>query len=1004
MSNLFIFKMLENKIKKNPYLGYLQNYIIKTCCFCEELDESSLAHCHDCGLYFCNNLCKEESHIVSHLKQCKHSHISTDLFSKDKLKCESCEKDNIFELKFLKISEKEYSFLCKECSKYQILYSNIIENNKINNEILRDPMIPPVANFEALIYTMNIDIKKWVKLQESGIPPSSISYLNKKEYSQQLITLITEEIETIKYENSKSPLLTFDLEFDYQEDNQCFITVKNPIFKLFEKNKLDIFKNDNLIIEEAKVRFKTNDSAILFCRNVKYHFENGKYQLQLKESVKNYERMIAGLIKLGGKKNLMNQSIMKMLLGQVQDLSINIREKNVKQISLIPKLLQERIKMNVCQEQAIKNALMYHLSIVIGPPGSGKTFLLVNLVYNIHKGSTEKILICAQTNQAIDNIIKLLKKFDFSKFVRVLSPAKELSEDLDTTNSVNKLVIEKINKNPKKYQELIKLIDKKERNGILSEKDYKRYKEKMSDVEDEIIEDADIVLSTLNNSADERLKNYNFSYVLIDEAAQALEADTLLPLIHQAQMVVLIGDDKQLGPVIHSERAEAAGLSISLFQRLHLLYQNAPFITLLNEQYRMNEKLYEFPNRKFYENKMITRVRVLPDENIIQNIPWPKKDFPSFFYKVSGYEEEENNSYINKDEVFSVFQCVNKLIENKVELKNIGVLTFYSAQKQRFYEKFYTKEQYQELKIDTVDGFQGMEMDYIIISTVRSNPYGKLGFLKSEKRLNVSLTRARKGLILVGNPNCLAQRPGVFRDLISFYCSNGLIVDDPFKNCKIIKREEIFDKDLLDNEEEYDEIIEEIKERNYNGLRKIKVIKKIKNEKPAPSIAINPQNLGRDNQNQNKQNPSIPINQQNQKKDNHNQNKQIKNINNNKIEENNKNNNKEKNKKKEEKEVKVEQIKQKKKKKAKKIEENEEEKKEEEEKEELKKKGNKKWKIKNLYNKKKNQEEKQEEKKKNVNIEEEKNEEEIHSGKKGRKNQAKQKNEKQGKKKKNDKK
>ena len=163
---------------------------------------------------------------------------------------------------------------------------------------------------------MNIDIKKWVKLQESGIPPSSISYRNKKEYSQQLITLINEEIETIKYENSKSPLLTFDLEFDYQEDNQFFITVKNPIFKLFEKNKLDIFKNDILIIEGAKVRFKTNDSAILFCRNVKYHFENGKYQIQLKESVQNYERMIAGLIKFG-KKNLMNQSIMQMLLGQV---------------------------------------------------------------------------------------------------------------------------------------------------------------------------------------------------------------------------------------------------------------------------------------------------------------------------------------------------------------------------------------------------------------------------------------------------------------------------------------------------------------------------------------------------------------------------------------------------------------------------------------------------------------------------------------------------------------
>lgn len=257
--------MLDNKIKNNPYIGYLQNYM-KTCCFCEELDESSLAQCHDCGLYFCNNICKEESHIVSHLKQCKHSHISTDLFSKDKLKCESCEKDNIFELKFLKINENEYSFLCKECSKYQILYSNIIENNRVSNEILRDPMIPPVANFEALIYKMNIDIKKLLKLQESGIPPSSINYSDKKKYSQQLITLINEEIETIKYENSKSPLMPFDLEFDYQEDNQCFITVKNPTFKLFEKNKLDIFKNDILIIEGAKVRFKTNDSAILFCK------------------------------------------------------------------------------------------------------------------------------------------------------------------------------------------------------------------------------------------------------------------------------------------------------------------------------------------------------------------------------------------------------------------------------------------------------------------------------------------------------------------------------------------------------------------------------------------------------------------------------------------------------------------------------------------------------------------------------------------------------------------
>lgn len=983
--------MQDNKIKNNPFIDYLQNYNIKCCCFCKELDENSLALCNDCGFYFCNNTCKEESHLVSHLKQCKHFQISTDLFPKYKLKCEVCDKNNIFDLKFLKINENEYSFLCKKCSEGKILYSNVIENNKVSTEILKDPMVPPVANFESLIIQMNIDIKKWLKLKRAGILPSSISYSHKKEYSRQLKSLINEEIETIKLENMNSPKLIFDLEFDYQDNNQCFIAVKNPNYKLLEKNEVDIFINDILIIEGAKVRFKINDSVILYCKNIEKHYPNGKYQIQLKESVKNYERMIDGAKKFA-KKNLMNLNIIEMLLG-TENFNINIREENVKQIRLIPKLILEGIKMNLCQENAIKNALRYHLSLVIGPPGSGKTFLLVNLVYNIHKGSTEKILICAQTNQAIDNIIKLLKKYDFSKFVRVLSPAKELSEDLDTSNSVHKLVEEKINKDPKKYHDLIKLKDKKEKNGILNENEYQRYKEKIADVEDEIIEDADIVLSTLNNSADERLRNYHFSYILVDEAAQALEADTLLPLIHQAQMVVLIGDDKQLGPVIHSERADAAGLSISLFQRLHSLYQNSPFITLLNEQYRMNEKLYEFPNRKFYENKMITKVKVLPDENIIQNIPWPKKDFPSFFYNVSGNEKKENNSYYNQEEVLSVFQCVNKLIENKVELKNIGVITFYSTQKQRFYEKFYTKEKYLDLKIDTIDGFQGMEMDYIIISTVRANSDGNLGFLKSEKRLNVSLTRAKKGLIIVGEPKCLAKRPGIFRDLISFYCSNGLVVNDPFKNCSIIKKEEIFDKDFLEYEEEENEIIEEKNERNFYGLKKVKVIKKIKNEDPAPSIvkSLNHQNLQNDIQNQNRQ---------------------IKNNNNNKIDNNNddknKNNNKAKNIKKEKKEEKiveqVQKVKQKKKKKAKKNDENEEDKKEEEEKEELKKKGNKKWKIKNLYNKKKNQEEKQEPKEKNAKKEDEKNEDENNSGKKGRKNQVKQKIEKQGKKKKNEKK
>ena len=790
-----------------------------------------------------------------------------------------------------------------------------------------------------------------------------ISYLNKKIYANKNIGLISEEIQAILKDNEKFPLLTFYLEFYYQEDNQCSITVKNPYYKLLEKNEVDIYKDGELIINGAKIRNKVDNTVILYCGKIKKFFENGEYQIQLKESVKNYERIVNGLNLLKERK-LLNENIMQMILGNSPDLSINIKKENVKEIKLIPKLKDQigEIKMNPSQERAIKNALMYYISLVIGPPGSGKTLLLVNLVYNILfiKASTEKILICAPTNKAIDNIIILLKKLDFSKFVRVLSPTKELSEDVDTTCSVHKLALEKINNNPKKYNDLKKLIETRQKNGYLKDSDYKKYKTSIEEIEGQIIEGADIILSTINNSADERLKDYNFSYVLIDEAAQALEPEIILPLIHQAQSVVLIGDDKQLGPVIHSEKAKHEGLDLSLFQRIHALYQGKPFITLLNEQYRMCEKLYELPNKEFYGNKMKTNKRILPDENIMKNLPFPKKDFPSFFYNVFGEEKMDNKSHFNMEQIDCVIKCVEKLMENKVVLKNIGVITYYSGQKQKLYETFYSKEKYQELKIDTVDGFQGMEIDYVIIPTVRDNIEGNLGFLKSEKRLNVSLTRARKGLILIGNSKCLAKRPGIFRDIISFYCSNGLIVNDPFGKCVVVKNEEIFDNDLLnDQEEEVNEINEEYYERNYHGRI---VVKKVKNEKPAPAANMNLQNKKQEN---------ININ--------------IKENNNN--EKNKKNNNgQNKNNKKEEKNQ-IQEIKKKKKKKAKKVEEEKEEDQKEEEEENLKKKGNKKWKIKNLYCKKKNQEKKSNE----IKEEEKKIEEEVIKGKKGKKNKAKKK-------------
>ena len=153
--------------------------------------------------------------------------------------------------------------------------------------------------------------------------PISISFNDKDKYLKLLKSLIKEEIDTILIENEQFPLLPFELEFEYTEENNCFITVKNPNYKLFEKNAVDIYNEDKIIIENAKIRFKKEDCAILYYESVKKHFKNGIYQIQLKESIKNYERILKGL-KNFSKKNLMNENITQMLLGQNPDLKINI--------------------------------------------------------------------------------------------------------------------------------------------------------------------------------------------------------------------------------------------------------------------------------------------------------------------------------------------------------------------------------------------------------------------------------------------------------------------------------------------------------------------------------------------------------------------------------------------------------------------------------------------------------------------------------------------------------
>ena len=809
-------------------LQYLKDFKAKKCLYCFQSDPKFLCQCKECDYYFCNNIHRKTSHAVLHLKQCKHKRISLSPFDSE-IMCKSCRCKDIFKLYY-----KEGKILCEECLEginKNNNYLKIIENKKIIEEILISPEIPPLANridsySESLITKIN---NKIILLKSYDPYTVSLNYTKKKNYCLRYNTLLEIEISEIEKKNMEEDSFTFELKFNIKDNTYITAEIKknNQEFCFYPRQLLIVSKlmneNKSFLARVIDVD-KSKKNITIFFKDLEKHLCDGLYNIKEKYSTANYKRMIEGLDILKRKDSLLlNKNILLLIIGK------EIKEgkeklSNVNEYldqALLPNKLRiaklENINLNKSQEIAIKNCFKHKLTLIKGPPGTGKSTVLLFLTYHLlklRKSSNDKIFIGAPSNRAVDNISFLLQKLEIP-FVRVLSLEKEISDDVDKTNSLEDLIQKEIekelekNNKKKKFQELI---EKRAKYGFLKGEDIKLYNKIMDLYQTKVLNSSPIVLSTINNSADSRISNYDFPIVIIDEATQALEPDCLLPLYHKAQMVILIGDEKQLGPTAISHQSEISGLGISLFERLCFYYKGSDFITILNEQYRAHKALYEFSNKHFYNNEIITNCENKLDENVKNNFPWPNKDIPMLFINIREFEKKENCSYYNDTEINYIYDIVKKLIKAKVDVKNIGIITPYNAQKYKLYDRFFSDE-YENLRIESVDGFQGMEKEYIIISTVRSNLKGKIGFLSLYKRLNVALTRAKKGVIILGNAECLAKKKGIWKELIYFYLNKKLIVKGNLNHLQLVEKNEIFGNNCdSDDDEEEDEELEEISE------------------------------------------------------------------------------------------------------------------------------------------------------------------------------------------------
>ena len=429
----------------------------------------------------------------------------------------------------------------------------------------------------------------------------------------------------------------------------------------------------------------------------------------------------------------------------------------------------DKLGLNESQKEAAIKALgLSPLVLIQGPPGTGKSTTAAVIIIHLAKNTAgdDKILVCAPSNGAVDNIVEsLIAKGPDELIVRIY--ASSLQKD-QIKPELKKVALHEIIQ--KKYPEELKFMKMKNSQlDRIDEEEMKRLSEFKKKAEKEAINSAKIVCCTCTTAGAPILDDHTFKYVLIDEAAQATEPECLLPMLHNAEKVILAGDHKQIRPIITN--IEALDLGITMFERLMPKTERC----MLKWQYRMHPKISEFPSSHFYNGELNTHLSVSRPVN--SKFFWPKKDIPLFFYHLNEQEEKSvtGGSYSNKNEAETVLHLINRLTLSGVKAGQIGVITPYNGQKFKLLEML-QEVKYTEIQVASVDGFQGGEKDYIIMSCVRSNKYRSIGFLYDQRRLNVAITRPRFGLIICGNAELLATNWN-WRKLLEYYKRHDIIVE-----------------------------------------------------------------------------------------------------------------------------------------------------------------------------------------------------------------------------------
>ena len=425
--------------------------------------------------------------------------------------------------------------------------------------------------------------------------------------------------------------------------------------------------------------------------------------------------------------------------------------------------------LNHSQEMAVNKVLgAKDVAIVHGPPGTGKTTTLVEAIYEtLHREN--QVLVCAQSNMAVDWIAEKLVDRGI-QVLRIGNPTRvndkmlsftyerrfESHPDYPELWSVRKAIRETLSGLRKWGHDSHDTIRNR-----LSRLRY-RATELEVKIDAELFDQARVIACTLVGSANRTLENHHFTSLFIDEAAQALEAACWIA-IRKADRVLLAGDHWQLPPTIKCPEAERGGLGDTLMQKIAT--KNPAVVSLLTTQYRMREEIMGFSSNWFYQGQLKAAPEV--SHRGILRIDSPLEWIETSLLDIPEEEQTENGSRINQAEaqiaIRQLHDYIEKIGKERIldERIDFGVISPYKAQVQYLRQLIRRDAFFRPLRelitIHTVDGFQGQERDVILISLVRANERGRIGFLNDLRRMNVAITRARMKLLILGDSATIAR-------------------------------------------------------------------------------------------------------------------------------------------------------------------------------------------------------------------------------------------------------